>query len=214
MRGLALFFALSAVGFAQLDTNVITVAASRQLNVQPDQVTMFVTVTTNQDRTLDNVLAALPPIITAANFTGVSGYGTGHVQWAFSLTVPITNLTGMLALLHTAASQRAYTIDYFVQGSSASAQAAAAQQCPYPALIADARAQAGKLASAAGVTLGPIVSLVQGGADGSAPAVLYGSVYEVLAPGQIYGSASSFLNLLTTPRANSCALTVQFSLTH
>ena len=77
-RTFAVFaFLLSAsLAFAQLDSNSITVTASRATVLQPDQVIFVVNVTSGLDTSLDNVIAALSGTgITVANFTGInSGY--------------------------------------------------------------------------------------------------------------------------------------------
>lgn len=207
MRTLLLLLALATAAFAQLDTNVITVTASRTATAPPDQVAVAVTVTTGEKQTLDTVLASLPSGITATELAGVTGYGSGHVQWTFNLTVAIKDLTSTIAGLNAAAAHGGFPIGFYVQGSTT----AATPQCPYPALISDARAQAAKLATAAGVTLGPIVTLEQGTQTAA-------SGYQFVS-GVLYGIVSvvdQLTSLLTTPRfyypTPTCTLTVQFKI--
>ena len=73
-RTLSLCFVMSAsLLFGQLDSNSVTVTASRSTNVQPDQVLFAVYVTSRLSTSLDDVLAALKTSgITIANFSGVS----------------------------------------------------------------------------------------------------------------------------------------------
>jgi len=211
MRTLLWLCLLPAAAFAQFDNNVITVTASRQMNVQPDQAIVSVTVTTDEKQTLATVLAALPSSVAATNLSGVSGYGGGQVEWVFTLTAPIASLPQTLAML-SAASRPAMQVDIYVSGSSTSSQAAAAQQCPYPALVADARAQAAKLASAAGVTLGPLVTLQQGTVP-TAPAVVLSGEFSLLS---VSGVLPDFLLrnpfVGSTSTVPSCTLAVQFKI--
>src|SRR5260370_31326366 len=72
----ALFLALvsGSLAFAQLDSNSITVSASRSGTLQPDQALFVVSVQSDLNTSLNDVLAALQGSgITSANFSGVSG---------------------------------------------------------------------------------------------------------------------------------------------
>jgi uncharacterized protein YggE len=177
-----------AVCFAQPAPNTITVTATRAVSVQPDQVVFNVTVTSPVTSSRDEVVAALQGSgITLANFTSV--YSTQTVvsqqigqassnqlvtvlQWNFTLTVPLANLkstidtlTGLQMALSTA--KNGMSMGFSVQGMQASAQAQQAQPCSLSGLIADARAQALKIANAASATLGNIVALSNAVADTS-----------------------------------------------
>src|SRR5580692_9183335 len=108
MRKLLLFFACCPAVFAQPDLNVLTVTASRALNIQPDQASLLVSVTTSLNTGLDDVLSALQPAnITVASFAGVGGSvssGTTNAVewiWSFTPTVPLSSLKGSLASLAT-----------------------------------------------------------------------------------------------------------------
>jgi uncharacterized protein YggE len=208
MRTLILLCLLPAAALAQFDNNVITVTASRQVNAPPDQVNVMLTVTTDENQTLDSVVAALAGSVAVTDLASVSSYGSGRVDWRFNVTVPIANLAKSIAAWQVGASKAIYAVDYYVQNSSSSAQA----QCPYPALISDARAQAAKLASAAGVTLGPIVTLSTNPA--ASPVVYDPTAYSLQA---VLGTpATLFGVLLTTPRLGGiyppCSLTIQFQM--
>jgi hypothetical protein len=213
MRRLMLVLAAAVAAFAQSQPNVVTITASRQLNVQPDQVMVSITVVTDPDQTIDAALAALQGTnITAADLSSVSTtYGAGstpQLQWTFNLTVSISDMTSLVAAVNPSGN-----VSVFVSGASASAAVSAAQQCPYPALINDARAQAAKLASAAGVTVGQIVSISQGTIPVDIP-TLASRVGDFQFVSGVLGFTSF---LLTTPQPatsgpTTCAVTVQFQL--
>ena len=58
--------------FGQLDSNSVTVSATRSMTQQPDQVLFGVTVQSGLNTSLDDVVAALQGSgITAANFSAV-----------------------------------------------------------------------------------------------------------------------------------------------
>src|SRR5690349_23190828 len=76
------FFALlvlctaPTLAFAQLDSNSVTVSASRIVNLQPDQAVFAVNVDTPMDVPLNDVVAALQSAgITLSNFAGVRTQG-------------------------------------------------------------------------------------------------------------------------------------------
>lgn len=213
MCRLFLLLATVSAAFAQIDSNVMTITASRQLNVQPDQVSLAVTVAANANQTLDNVVAALQGTgITATDLISSQGNGTAQVQWIFNITVPLSAMQSTTATLAALKPANGSTVTYYVQGATASPQAAAAQQCPYPALINDARTQAAKLATAAGLTVGPIVSMTQGSLEGAPATVAYFG--EFLGAARLFGPATvSVSSILISPTASSCSLTVQFQIT-
>ena len=71
VRGFSLLF--SPLAFGQLDSNSITVTASRNASLQPDQAVFAVSVQSGISASLDDVLAALQGSgITAANLSSVS----------------------------------------------------------------------------------------------------------------------------------------------
>ena len=226
-RTLALSFVMSAsLLFGQLDSNSITVTASQSGNLQPDQVLFAVYVTTPLTTSLDDVLAAVKGAgITSANFSGVnssaaaqlcSSTGTGTTgtngsqqppaeQWAFGLAVPfaqmkatVTSLTSLQQSIVQANS--GFTLSFSVQNAQVSTSLLQSQSCNIPALMAEATAQAQKLAAAAGLSLGSILAM---SSNTSSP-VANNSV-----PVATIGSFSS--GILTTPQG--CALTVKFTLT-
>lgn len=204
MRRLVFILLGASAAFGQ---NTLTINASRQVNAQPDQSTIGIYVNTDASQTLDQVLALLKPAnISATDFASLQAAGSGQLQWTFNTPVPLSNLTAVAAALN---GLKSAGVSYFVEGATASSQATA-QACNYGALIGDAQTQANKLAAAAGVTLGPIVSLAQesNGAVGN-PFPIWDPLTGVIPVSRITYLVSS---IVTTPTP-SCALAVQFQIT-
>jgi hypothetical protein len=220
MRKAFVFVALLAspsLVSAQTDANSITVVASRNASLQADLAVFGVAVTSGLNASLDDVLGALQGSgITLANFTGVStptlsfiGIPTALVpvtsapppslQWSFTLAVPLSKIKDTITTLtsvqqNTAKKNNGLSVTFQVQGSQVSPQALQSQTCALPDLIADARAQAQKLADAAGMGVGVILAM------SSATSV----------PTATTAGLSSFL-LGAVPSPN-CILTVKFAL--
>jgi hypothetical protein len=214
------FFMLSAlitgIAFAQLDSNSVTVTATRAQTAALDQALFGVFVDASPNSTLDDVLAALQGSgITMANFAGVGpaqqiqlpATGSADLEWSFALPVPLAKTKDTVASLSAlrdaiAAKKNGMTLSFSVQGSQASPQAVQAQTCPLPDLIADARTQAQKLADAGGLSLGPILAMSSG---------LTANTYT---PTAVYAAISLARIIQTTPAVPSlCSLTVKFGLT-
>jgi len=204
------FFAFGPPLFAQLDSNTVTVTASASTTVQPDQVVFSITVGSGLNTSLDDVLAALKTSgITIANFSGVSSYALQLVgnapqpplQWSFSLAVPFAQMKATIALLSalqpSVAQANGLTLSFQVSGTQASAALLQSLTCNLTELIANATTQAQKLASAAGLSVGPILAMSSGT---STP------VSGVFSVSAVLGSLSS----LTT--SQNCSVTVKFSL--
>lgn len=171
----------ASLAFAQLDSNSITVNASRSAALQPDQALFVVSVQSDLNTSLSDVLAALQGSgITSANFAGVSTLfpslifspGTGPVtsppaptiQWAFDLPVPLTKTKDTLAALTAlqqsiAQNNKSLKLSFSIQGTQVSQQFQQSQTCSISDLLTDARTQAQKLADASGVTLGVILAM-------------------------------------------------------
>lgn len=198
MRRLVFILLAASAAFGQ---NTLTINASRQVNAQPDQATIGIYVNTDASQTLDQVLALLKPAnISATDFASLQAAGSGQLQWTFNTPVPLSNLTAVAAALN---GLKSAGVSYFVEGATASSQATA-QACNYGALIGDAQTQANKLAAAAGVTLGPIVSLNQG--TSQVPAAVYRL-------GDFTQSLGFLVSAISTTPTPSCALAVQFQIT-
>lgn len=162
--------------------NSVTVTATRTLNVQPDQASFTVTVTTPTTASLNDVLAALPGTgIIAANLVSV---GTSSIvsvlpptqtppapklNWLFSVTVPFSamkNEFSALAGLPGAVKQKNTDFAASLAFSGATASQAAldnARTQILPDLINDARTKAKQLTDAAGLGLGGITALAESG---------------------------------------------------
>jgi uncharacterized protein YggE len=190
-----------SAAFGQFESNAITVTASSNTNLQPDQAIFSVTVQSSLNTGLDDVLAALQGSgITATNLSSVSTQQvttySGSIsstsldlQWVFNLFAPLTNTKGTIATLTTlqqsiANLNNGLTLSFSIIGTQVSQQLAQSQTCSFPALIASATTQAQTLASASGLTLGSITAL-----------------------------SSSVSNVVSNPFASvpSCAITATFS---
>ena len=205
--------------FAQLDSNSVTVGATRSMTQQPDQVLFGVTVQSGLSTSLDDVVAALQGSgITAANFSGISMgpvlVFTGNpipappvspiaappLQWVFALPAPLAKIKDTIATLTAlqksiARQNNGLTLSFSVQGSQVSAQLQQSQVCPTSDLLADARAQAQKLANAAGLTLGTVLAMSSGTSTS-------GSV----------GFVTSVPSFLLASSPSVCSMTVKFAL--
>ena len=159
--------------FGQLDSNSITIRTSRTLNLQRDQLLLDVGVAAAQTAGLEDILSALPGSgVAATDLTSVSSaiiyIGTGlppsasMLRWAFSWAVPFGKVGATVEALKTVQKtimKTGWSLTYGSNGTQASPQSLASQQCSIPDLLVDARAQASMLANAAGLTAGAIVAL-------------------------------------------------------
>jgi uncharacterized protein YggE len=163
-----------SIAFGQVESNSITVSASQNASLQPDQAVFSVSVQSGVNTGLDDVLAALQGSgITAANLTSVSSNSfvisfnlsnQPMLQWTFSLTTSLTNTKATVASLTTlqqniAKLDNGLTLSFNIVGTQISQQLAQSQACSLPALVASATAQAQSLASAGALTLGPIIAM-------------------------------------------------------
>jgi uncharacterized protein YggE len=215
---LSVRFALGGM-IGQPGPNSITITATRTSNTPLDQALIGINVTSGLTAGLDDITAALTGVgITGATFTGVNTtmiYVTNGnqtvpqnaLQWSFTLTAPLASLKSALAPLVAApqaiAKQNSgLTLSFGVQGAQLSAQAQQAQPCSQSDLVSDARTQAQKVAVAAGVTAGAVLSILDSGSS------------EALSVSRLgFATAGIFYAppIISTPSA-TCALTVQFQL--
>jgi len=202
----SLFLTASSV-FGQLDSDTVTIQASRLVNPTPDQFVFYLSVSASPSTTLDRVVAALSPTgITASDFDSMYGGADSQssLQWSFTLAVPFTKTTSTIAsliALEQSIGQNDSGMSLMFQGTHVSSQAIQWQSCAAKDLVADAQAQAQNLAAAAGLALGPILAI----SDGSSgrPAGTYVA--------NAWFSVSSFLlGYTTTP--SGCYLEVKFKL--
>jgi hypothetical protein len=209
-------FALAPLVFAQLDSNSVTVTASRNTTIQADQVVFAVAVDTPMDVSLNDVVAALQNAgITLSNFAGVrtpQGFNPfpgqpalpAQIEWTFAIPVTISKLTDTAAALKTLqqsvpSANKGWTISSAVRGTQVSLPLQQSQVCSISDLIADARVQAQKLATAAGMTLGNVLAM----SSGTSAVQPGGGVY-------VASGISSFLGSPTLPQI--CSATVKFAL--
>ena len=175
------FFALALsvpLAFGQLDSNSLTVTASRSVSLQPDQALFGVFVDSSVTSSLDDILAALQGSgITAANFSGVNTAPTAiagvgplpptlapTLEWAFALPVALAKITATVKTLTSlqqsiVQNHSGLTLSFSIVGTQVSQQLQQTQTCVLPDLISDARAQAQKVATAAGAGVGNILAL-------------------------------------------------------
>jgi uncharacterized protein YggE len=203
-----------SAAFGQLDSNSITVGASNNSTLQPDQAVFAVGVQSPTTTGLDDVITALQGSgITAANFASVStaqqNLGGARnpltLLWTFSLSVPLANTKTTVASLTTlqqniANLNNGLTLSFSIAGTQVSQQLAQSQTCSLSGLIASATTEAQSLAAAGGVTLGPIIAM-----SGSTSNVLSSPPIVYAGPGFISTSGGT---LISPP----CAVTVKFSI--
>ena len=213
------FTLASTLAFGQLDSNSVTVTASRSgSNPQPDQIFFGIFVDTGFDSSFTDVVALLQSAgITAANFSNVSTVQiypqvvTGMnrspadlqprpmLEWAFGLPVPMARMKDTVSQLNTLqqsiAKNGGAMMSFQVQGTQVSPQLQQSQSCSVSDLLTDARAQAQKLADASAMNLGVILAMssVAPNAASSPSAVI-----------SRYSSTGSYYS---TP----CSLTVKFA---
>lgn len=204
--------ACSLALFGQVESNSITVSASQNASLQPDQAVFSVTVQSGVNTGLDDVLAALQGSgITAANLSSVSSNNIVSpfnisnqplLQWAFSLITPLTNTKTTVASLTTlqqniAKLNNALMLSFSIVGTQVSQQLAQSQTCSLPSLVASATAQAQSLASAGALTLGPIIAMSSTSSNAVSSSLLEVGNYVAL----------------SSAAPPPCAITVRFSTT-
>ncbi len=199
-----------SLAFGQLESGTLTITASRQVLVQPDQVVFRIDVNSNVSTGLDQLVAALQRAgITTATFSSLSSASAhwfdGQVlDWSFTLAVPLARIKATTAQL-AAAQQRmsdqnnGLSMSFSLEDAQVSPELES-QQCSIPDLMSDAQAQAQKLASAAGFGVGPVLVLSSSAPGGSIPtSVLFSEVLGIV-------------NSTTVTAISNCSLAVKFKL--
>jgi uncharacterized protein YggE len=173
-ESLAIFMPLlfCSMAFGQLDSNSITVTASNNANLQPDQAIFSVSVQSGFNTGLDDVIAALQGSgITTANFSQLgtvqnynNGASTSSLQWYFILPAPLANTKATVATLTTlqqniAMANNGLTMSFSIVGTQVSQQLAQSQTCSLASLVTAATTQAQSLAASGSFTLGSILAL-------------------------------------------------------
>jgi hypothetical protein len=199
--------------FAQLESHTLTISATRTINLQPDQVVFGLSVSSTAVTSLDQIVGALSGLgITSANLSGVDNSNPTTLQWSFTLVAPLSNLSatiGSLTKLQQTIAQNnsGLTLTFAVEGTQVSQQLQQSQSCSNADLIADATAQAQKLAAAAGLTLGTILKLSNVPVAGTTAVPV--NVAEL--GSFVSGDFSDFL-LGYLPSPVTCSLLVKFQL--
>lgn len=190
---------VAGVAFAQLETNSVTVTASRTVSAPPDQVIFGVFVNSGFSSSLSDIVNALGSVgITQANFSSLTEVSNPNpaLQWGFGLVVPFAQLKNTAAALASLAQSIAQnnsglTLSFSVAGT----QTSQLPPCPIAGLISDAGTQAQQLATGAGRSLGGILAMSTATSNSASNiAVIY--AFSSL------GSATS----------SSCSLTVEYAL--
>ncbi|MFN7992613.1 MAG: hypothetical protein U0Q18_03385 [Bryobacteraceae bacterium] len=205
----------------QFAPNNISIAASQVNRIVPDMVSFRIDIESPLTGVLDDINAALQS-------AGLSGATLGGVQtrpyydvdpeqsyldWSYYLTAPLTSpgatVKALLSAQQSVPKQNpALSLSFYIFGTSSSGSQQPAS-CSQPELVAAAQIQAQKVASAAGVKVGPILSLSSGGmpilGQGFAAGNISSITYASIQPG---GS----LVLLSGLPSSSCTTTVQFQL--
>lgn len=206
----ALLFVTATAAFGQLDDNTITVRATRQITLQPDQIVFYVRVATSATSGIEGAIAKVSGIgITPAQLTGVFSDTTDTIDWNFTLTAPLSQANATIAQLIQLQQSSGGAVSFGVQDMQVSQAAQQSQPCSQSALVADAQKQAQALASAAGLTVGPVIAVSDGGgATASASVVTF-----------IGASVSGILPVISTrpdflfaPSASACTAVVKFQL--
>lgn len=227
MRTAALLILCASACLAQLDDNTVTVTATRNVTLQPDQATIGITVTTPLSTGLDDVLAGIPGLgLSAADVVFVDTIlltnTAPSLTWQFSKSVPFSGLKDAISAVGTAqqslaANRTAFDLTFYVSGQVSQAARQAPSVCPIPTLLADAQTQAQQIASASGVRIGGVISMAQGAASQvSIPVFRAGDFTQAVISDPFTGTAPSYSYvsfLLTQPTSPAgCSLTVQFKL--
>lgn len=199
----ALALLCTALVYAQISNNSVTVTATQAPAGQPDQASFAVSVSSGLDKNLSDIVSALQSAgITTSDFTGVSFPQVPSVlsaaptqppapqmQWDFQLNVPIAKVKDMTAALAALAqslpqNSSGLSLTFSIQGTLTSPQPASG--CKLSDLLASARTQAQQLAGAApGLTVGLIQAITTSAPDPCSLTVRF-ALGTVLMPSQPY----------------------------
>jgi hypothetical protein len=172
----ALLLTSASLAFGQLETDTITIQASRFVSPTPDQVSFYISVVAGPASSLDQIVAALSGLgITASNLSNMYGAmdNQSSLQWSFTLAVPLTKINATIALLITlqqsmVKNNSGMSLTFQLQGAYVSSEAYQSQSCSAKDLVADAQAQAQKVAAAAGFAVGSIIAISDGSSSATA----------------------------------------------
>jgi uncharacterized protein YggE len=171
----AMLLAPCSLVLGQLSSYSITITSTRSIALQSDQAVFNVTVTSGLTTGLDDVISALLGSgITAANLSGVGTQSLALAnrlqqvqQWSFSVAVQFSQIQTTITALTTVQqgivkNNNGMTLGFSLQGTQVSQQLRASQTCAVSDLVGDARAQAQKVAGAAGFGVGSVLALSSG----------------------------------------------------
>jgi len=211
-----LALASASLAFGQLETDTITIQASRFVYPAPDKVSFYITVSADPTSSLDQIVAALLGLgITASNLSSMYGGNDNRasLQWSFTLPTPLTKISATIASLVTlqqsmVKNNSGLSLTFQFQGAYVSPQAYQSQSCPTKDLVADAQTQAQKVVAAAGFAVGPIIAISDGSSSAAAvPTFAFRAGN--FSTGTLYNTAAGF-----SPYAipSACSIEVKFKL--
>ena len=158
-----LFALFAGVAFAQLDTNSLTVTASRSTNSPADQAVFGIFVDSDLSKSLTDIVSAVSAVgITQANFSSLSQSTNQKLplEWGFGLLVPLAKLKDTAAALTTLQANAAQNSPGLaVRFSVAGTQSSQSAPCSFADLLNDANIKAQSLAAGAVRPLGGILAL-------------------------------------------------------
>ena len=215
-----LFLILAAAAFGQNDDHTLTLTVTRNVTATPDQVVFDIAASAPPDKTLTDVVGLLTGTgITAPDLSYVTGVGVEVATWNFALSSPFSKMKETIATLAATAqriaSQKAASMKFLVSSQRTSAEAQEAA-CPLTTLLSDARREADRVATAAGVRLGRIVGLSKvPGTTTSVFAVLTATSRNAILydPNTtLLGAVIGVPQVSVSPPPTSCSMVVQFAL--
>jgi hypothetical protein len=228
-------FALGS-GSQAAATNTITIHSTQGYGLQANQARVVIGITSGVNSALDDVTSALEGDgITGATLSGVntvSGFAFAgnqpqpqpQIEWTFTLEVSLSNPGAVLAQL-TKAQQTFQTqnsglsLNFAVEGVSSSGTfSCTSPQNLAVAALTQAQNQAQEIAAAAGVHVGPVLSLnfVTAGPSAASPNLI---AVPAPLPASGFSWASTTTTVATTifggslfPQTAVCEMTAQFQL--
>ncbi len=221
MRAVCISVLLLPCAFAQIESDTLTIRASRSVRLAPDQVIFQVIVSSSLNTGFEDVVAALSGLnITAADLTHLSGGSLqSQISWNINVTVPFSRMkttASALALLRQTLPKngKGMTLDFLVQGSQVSSQAMQAYTCVVQDLVTDARLEAAQVAHAAQLFVGPILAMSDGASNEAPAAPATFEILHIVDPitGQVLYPVVPTILTRTAPDPTTCAVDVKFRL--
>lgn len=164
----------------------ITVTASRPVSVQPDEISVSLSLTSSVNSGLDDITTALQQGgISGATFTGVNtvtlyegppATTKSQLHWSFTVTTSLAKIKDTFTTLVAAQQALAkatppINLSFSGGGTAVSPQLAQSLTCPDSDLFNSAQTRAQQVAAAAGVSAGRVLNISGGNVpSGVAPA--------------------------------------------